>query len=171
MRFLFCIALALFFLIVQSSVRYLGLPEFLIPQGCLVCVVFLAFYEFSLAGAFLSFFLGLLLDMSSALLLGPWAGGYVIAYAMIAFISQRLFVESLYVAFSVVVAAALVSGLVFTLLAFEYQAPAADDLIVLIGQAVSSGAITPIVFKFLRLAWMATGGSLSVGRSRVPTIV
>jgi rod shape-determining protein MreD len=170
MRFLFCIALALFFLILQSIAHYMGVPEWSIPQGGIVCVVFLAFYEFSLAGVVLSFLLGLLLDMSSAVLIGPWAGGYVVAYAMIAFISQRLFVESLYVAFSVVVGAALVSGLIFTLLAFEYQAPASEDLIVLLGQSLASGIVTPLVFRFLRPIWRAGSGPASVGRSGVSTV-
>jgi rod shape-determining protein MreD len=153
MRYLKCCLVAFILLLVQSALHHFGLPEWFVPQGVLVCVVFLAFYEFSLVGVVLAFLLGLLLDLSSGVLLGPWAGAYVIVYAMFAFLSQRLFVESVVVAMSVVALATVLAGTVFLLLAFEYQAVTREDMVMLGGQAVASALVAPFVFRVLSRAW------------------
>lgn len=153
MRYLKCFLIACVLLLLQSAVHHFGLPEWLVPQGVLVCVVFLAFYEFSLAGVVLAFLLGLLLDLSSGVLLGPWAGAYLVVYTMFAFLSQRLFVESAAVAMSVVAVATVLAGTVFLLLAFEYQSVTREDLLMLGGQAVASALLAPVVFRVLSRAW------------------
>jgi len=153
MRFVFCCLLAVALLIAQSVLRHLFLPEWLVPQGLLICAIFLAFYEFSLAGAVAAFLLGLLLDLSSGVLLGPWAAAYVVIYGVFTFLSQRLFVESSAVSMMVVAIATLLSGVVFLSLAFEYQAVTLAELAMLAGQALSSAMLTPLVFKILRFAW------------------
>lgn len=153
MRLIKCCVAAFVLLILQGIVQNLGLPAWCVPQGVLVCVVFLAFYEFSLAGVALAFFLGLLLDLSSGVLLGPWAGSYVIVYSVFAFLSQRLFVESAVVAMAVVAIATVLAGVAFLLLAFEYQAVGREDLVMLGGQAVASAFIAPLVFRGLTRVW------------------
>jgi rod shape-determining protein MreD len=118
-----------------------------------VCVVFLAFHEFSIVGVVLAFVLGLMLDMSSGIALGPWAGSYTLVYAVFAFLSQRLFVESKLVAMVVVITATLLAGGVFLALAYEYQKLSQDDLLTLGGQGVTSALITPAVFGVLSRIW------------------
>jgi rod shape-determining protein MreD len=170
MRFVLCFLLALALLIIQSISRHLFIPEWFVPQGLLVCAVFLAFYEFSLLGAVTAFLLGLLLDLSSGVLLGPWAGAYVVVYALFAFLSQRLFVESIMVSMSVVGLATLISGFLFISLAFEYQAVTVSDLVMLAGQAAASALITPYVFKILRWSWRRPDRVLT-GRGAVVSAV
>jgi rod shape-determining protein MreD len=162
MRLVICFLVALFLLVVQGALHQVGLPAWLIPQGVLVCVVFLAFYEFSLAGVVMAFLLGLSLDMSSGVLLGPWAGSYVVVYAILAFLSQRLFVESALVAMLVVASATVIAGVLFLLLAFEYQAVTREDFLLLVGQAFASALIAPFVFRYLLRSWRKVG--VSFGR-------
>lgn len=109
----------------------------------------------------MAFVLGLLLDMSSGVLLGPWAGSYVVVYALFAFLSQRLFVESAVVAMSVVAIATVLAEVVFLLLAFEYQSVTREDLLMLGGQAVASALVAPLVFRFLKNAWRRAGVAVS----------
>jgi len=157
MRLLMCGVAAVVLLILQVVVHQFGVPMWFVPQGVLVCVVFLAFYEFSVAGVVMAFLLGLLLDLHSGVLLGPWAGSYLIVYATFAFLSQRLFVESPIVAMSVVALGTLLSGVVFVILAFEYQTVTQGGLMMLGGQAVASALIAPLVFRFLSRSWRRAG--------------
>ena len=57
-------------------------------------LVYLAFYEVSTFGAALAFLLGLQLDVSSAKLLGPWAGSFVLVYGFLGPLSQRIFIDT-----------------------------------------------------------------------------
>lgn len=166
MRLAWCCLAAVVLLILQGVLHQIGVPAWFVPQGVLVCVVFLALYEFSLAGVVVAFVLGLLLDMSSGVLLGPWAGSYVIVYALFAFLSQRLFVESAVVAMSVVAMATVLAEVVFLLLAFEYQAVTREDVVMLGGQALASALVAPLVFRFLKGAWRRTGVAVT-GRAGV----
>jgi len=170
MRLLICFFVALVLLSIQGVLHNTGCPAWLIPQGLLVSVVFLAFYEFSLAGVVMAFLLGLLLDMSSGILLGPWAGSYVAVYALFAFLSQRLFVESALVAMLVVALGTLLAGIVFLLLAFEYQALTREDVVILGGQALTSAAVAPVIFRFFSRVWRRAGVSVS-GRAGVVSAV
>jgi rod shape-determining protein MreD len=120
------------------------------PQGLLVCVAFLAFYEFSVVGVVTAFLLGLLLDMSSGVALGPWAGSYTIVYAVFAFLSQRLFVESRLVAMVVVLVATLLAGGAFLALASGNQ---------------SLALITAPIFSFLARVWRRAGVLGAAGNS------
>jgi cell shape-determining protein MreD len=112
-----------------------------------------------------AFLLGLLLDMSSGVALGPWAGSYTLVYAVFAFLSQRLFVESRAVAMLVVAAATLLSGGAFLALASGNQALAFDDLLTLMGQGVASALITAPIFGVLARVWKRAGVLGSAGSS------
>ncbi len=144
---------------------HIGVPAWFMPQGLLVCAVFLAFHEFSVLGVVTAFLLGLLLDMSSGVALGPWAGSYTLVYAVFAFLSQRLFVESRAVAMLVVAAATLLSGGAFLALASGNQALAFDDLLTLMGQGVASALITAPIFGVLARVWKRAGVLGSAGSS------
>ena len=170
MRILLCFAMGLGLLVVQGLLRHVGIPAWAIPQGLLVCAVFLAFYEFSVFGVMAAFSLGLLLDMSSGVVLGPWAGSYVLVYVLFVFLSQRLFIESKLVAMMVVAFATLVSGGAFLLLAVRFQSFARHDLVTLVGQGAASALITPIVFGVLAKAWRRPG-AVSTKRGSVISAV
>ena len=78
----------------QGSLLHIGLPVSLVPQLVVVLVVSLAFSEVSVFGCVMTFVLGLLMDFSSAMLVGPWAGALVVVYGVLAVLSHRLFIES-----------------------------------------------------------------------------
>lgn len=150
MRSLLILAVGLGLVIVQSLLQRSGVPEWLLPQGLVVCVVYLAFFESSVAGAGLAFACGLLLDLTTATVLGPWAGAYVLAYALLSFVSPRLFVESTVVMMLVTGITSVLAGSVYLFLAFEYQSLSQDDIAVLLGQASASALVAPVVTAILR---------------------
>jgi rod shape-determining protein MreD len=162
--------LGLVLLTLQGLLRHVGVPGWAIPQGLLICVVFLACYEFSVVGALTVFLLGLLLDMSSGVVLGPWSGSYVLVYVLFAFLSQRLFVESKLVAMLVVICATLCAGSVFLLLAVRFQSIAHDDFFTLAGQGCFSALCTPAIFSVLRRMWKRAG-AVSLKRGSVVSVV
>jgi rod shape-determining protein MreD len=170
MRLVVTIVIALFLMVLQGLISNLGVPNWLVPQALVACVVFVAFHECSLLGVITAFILGLLLDMNSAVVLGPWAGAYVLIYAILVFLSQRLFIDSMIVAMMVVGVSTLLAGGVFLMLAFEYQSLSVEDLYMLLGQSVSSALIAPIVFAALSRVWKRLG-AVSTRRGSVVSAV
>ena len=144
------IGFVLLCVIAQGLLRHLGLPVWMIPQTVVVCVVFLAFYDRSGPGAVTAFVVGLLLDLSSATLLGPWAGACVMVFAVLAFLSQRLFVESIMVGMLVTALSAVAVGCAYILLALKYQAIAGADMLILGGQAFASAISSPVLIGIMR---------------------
>ena len=157
MRLVSCLLVGLSLLIFQGLLFHLRLPSWLMPQGLLVCVVFLGFYECSIAGAVCAFLLGLMLDMSSGIVLGPWAGAYTALYLALTFLSQRLFVESIMVAMSTAALSNVFAGGLFLVLAFENQVLSFDDVLTLLGQGIASAFVVPLVFAVLGRAWRRVG--------------
>lgn len=149
MRSLCVLAIGLLLVIAQSLLHRVGIPEWLLPQGLIACVVYLAFFESSVAGALLAFACGLLLDLTTATVLGPWAGAYVLVYALLSFMSPRLFVESAVVTMLVAGVTSVFAGSVYLFLAFEYQALSSEDLVMLLGQGVSSALVAPMIVSLL----------------------
>jgi rod shape-determining protein MreD len=147
-----------------------GVPEWLLPQGLVACVVYLAFFESSVIGALLAFSCGLLLDLTTATVLGPWAGAYVLVYALLSFMSPRLFVESSLVTMVVTAVTSVFSGAVYLFLAFEYQSLSREDFVMLLGQAVASALVAPMVVAILGRA-RGKHISRSVSRSSVVSAV
>ena len=149
MKRAYILGIGLLLVIAQGLVHHLGLPAWVIPQGLVTCVVFLAFYDCDVWGAITVFLLGLLLDLSSATLLGPWAAAFVAVYFGLTFLSQRLFVESPMVAMMVTGVSTMVAGSLYLLLAFEYQAISLGDLATLAGQALASALVSPLIIRLL----------------------
>ena len=149
MRSLLVLVVGLALVIAQGLLHRLGMPEWLLPQGLIVCVVYLAFFESSVAGALLAFACGLLLDLTTATVLGPWAGAYVLAYAILSFVSPRLFVESIAVTMLVAGVTSVFAGSVYLFLAFEYHSLSRDNIAGLLGQASASAVVAPVVSSIL----------------------
>ncbi|MCB0332515.1 MAG: rod shape-determining protein MreD [Bdellovibrionales bacterium] len=95
MRYFFTIfVLGLLGVLIQGTFFRFFLSASFVPHLLLLLTLYLAFYETSVLGVFLSFFLGLLLDLSTGLLLGPWAASFVVVYCFLSLVSDRIFVES-----------------------------------------------------------------------------
>jgi len=170
MRPLCVLAIGLLLVIAQSLLHRAGIPEWLLPQGLIACVVYLAFFESSVAGALLAFACGLLLDLTTATVLGPWAGAYVLVYALLSFMSPRLFVESAVVTMLVAGVTSVFAGSVYLFLAFEYQALSREDLVMLLGQGLSSAVVAPMIVSVLGRVCRRPA-SRSLGRTSIVSAV
>jgi rod shape-determining protein MreD len=143
---LLCGLVALF---IQGALLHCGLRPYLMPQLVTLLVVYLAFHEVSTVVTFVVFGLGLLLDFSSAILVGPWAGGLVAIYGVLAVLSQRLFVESSFVVSITAFFAAIAADVLYLGLAYQYQPDGSSYPVDAIGQAFVTALIAPVVFGVL----------------------
>jgi rod shape-determining protein MreD len=132
-------------LIIQGILLHCGLSEYLVPQLVMLLVVFLAFYEPTVAGSVLAFALGLLLDFASADALGPWAGACVTVFGVFALLSQRLFIDSPVVA--MVVSALAVISVESLFLVIGVRSPSLSW--VLAATTVSHALVTALFAPFL----------------------
>ena len=150
------IVLGFLFSVAQSILILLGVPPYFVPHCIVILVVFSALTETSLRGVILAFLLGLILDFSAAQLVGPWAGGCVVVYAVLTLLSQRLFVDSAAVSAVVSFLAVLVADGVYVLLSSQYRELGWEVPVQLLGQACSSALVAPIVLGMLR-SWFRRG--------------
>jgi rod shape-determining protein MreD len=140
----FCL-LGLLGVLLQGVLLRFGVPDALLPQLVLMIVIYLGFNEISVLGTFVAFVLGLFLDFSSALLVGPWAGAFVTVYGVMAALSSRLFIESPVVAAFISFLASVVASVIYILLGYEYRTLAWEDLSRIVGQALCTAVLAPVV--------------------------
>lgn len=140
---------AVFALASQGVFGHLGLPSALIPQFLIIMVVALSFSEVNAFGCLMAFGIGLLLDFSSAMLIGPWAGSCVVVFAVLAMLSQRLFIDSGLAAMVITFSAVVAANVLFSLLGSEYPAVNWEYPQKVFGQALVTAVIAPLVLGFL----------------------
>lgn len=143
---LFFVLLSLF---LQSTLLQALLPHFLVPQLTILPVVFLAFTSISFSSTAASFLIGLLVDISSAVLLGPYAGGYVATYGLIAVISQRLFIESRLVAALVSGFASILADILFVLISYEFRPLNPSVGWDILSRGIVTALIGPVILFFM----------------------
>lgn len=136
-------------LMLQGVLGHLGLPPALIPQFLIILVVALSFSEVNSFGCVMSFCIGLLLDFSSAMLIGPWAGSCVVVFGVLAMLSQRLFIDSGVAAMVITFASVVVANVIFSLLGSEYPAVTWEYPQRVFGQALVTAIVAPLVLGFL----------------------
>lgn len=133
----------------QGMLGHLGLPDTFIPQLLLVLVVALSFSEVNAFGCFMAFGVGLLLDFSSAVLLGPWAGSCVVVFGVLALLSQRLFIDSGIAAMVITFASVVAANVLFSLFGSEYPALTWEYPQKVFGQALVTAILSPALMGFL----------------------
>lgn len=140
-------------LILQGVVLRSLLPVYLIPNFLLIAVVFLGFHEVSVLGVILAFLCGLIFDLFSGTLIGPWSGSFVFVYALLALFAQRLFTRSLStVVPSVFLANVIATALYFALL-YQFQSIEGRLFSISLIESLSSALVAPLAFTLLnRLA-------------------
>ncbi len=148
-------------LIFQASILGAFLPAYLMPQLMLLLVVFFGFYEATVLGVALSFAAGVILDLASGLIVGPWAAAFVLVHGGLAGLSQRLFVESTFAAITTTFLSCLGADLVYALLVFEFQAVDVFQLAQFFGQACATAVLSPLLFKPFRKVWTKRERSIS----------
>lgn len=151
-------------LTVQGILGHLGLSDIFIPQLLVIVVVSLSFSEVNLFGCFMAFVLGLLLDFSSAVLVGPWAGSFVVVFCGLALLSQRLFIDSGMAAMVITFFSVVIANVLFSLLGAEYLVLTWEYPQKVIGQALATAFLSPLALAFLyRRARRRNGGLLNRG--------
>ena len=143
MTLLRAILYALVALACQGVLAQFGIPSSLIPQLSLLVVVCVAFSERSVQASVAAFGVGFLTDLSSALLLGPWAGAYVTVYAVLALLSPRLFIESGLVAGFVAFFATVGAGAFYSLVSPQSDLTLWQHVLQLLGQALATALCAP----------------------------
>lgn len=121
------------------------LPPYANPHLLVCLVVYLAFFELSILAAVFAFSIGLLADFSSGIVVGPWAGALVATYGLISLISQRLFVHSGLVMFAAAAIASIGCDLFYWLLVLEVQSATTHDLFRILGSALATGLVGPLI--------------------------
>ena len=148
-RYVLILGLGLLGILVQGTILSALFGNFVVPNFLIILVVYLAFRETSALGAILVFLIGLELDIYSGKMLGPWAGAFTIVFAILALLSQRVFIESAFAAFCAVFVSSLVSTLVYISFVFNFYASGIQAISTALLEAFLSGLVAPFVFMFL----------------------
>jgi rod shape-determining protein MreD len=150
----------------QGILGHLGLADRFVPQFLVIFVVYLSFVEANAFGCVTSFVVGLLLDFSSAVLVGPWAGSFVVIFCVLALLSRRLFIDSGLAAMVITFASVVVANILFSVFGDEYPALTWEYPQKVLGQALSTALVAPPVLAFLSRLWRrASGGYAGRGSS------
>ena len=167
---LWFLAVGIVALVFQVTLRHLGIPESFVPQIMVLLVVSLAFSEVNAFGCFMAFGLGLLLDLSSATLIGPWAGAFVVVFGALAVVSQRLFIDSSVASIVISFLAVTITDLLYLAMGAEYPIITWDLPRKIAGHAFITALIAPAFLGFLsRRARVRSLGA--IGRGSVGTAV
>jgi len=144
----------------QGSVLRALLPgSAIVPNLSVAVVAFLAFHEVSLLGVALSFFLGLIFDLSSGVLLGPWAGAYVVVFALLSSLTQRVFTDSPLTAFIAVLIGSLVAQGVYLAMVLQFRTAELASVssgVTIVLEALLSAFCAPLCFGLLKRLGFAT---------------
>jgi len=166
-RSLLVVIVGLIAIFVQGTVlRAIG-PDWVVPNLLIIIVVFLGFYEASVRGATLAFLLGLELDFANGLLVGPWAGAFVVSFGILASLSQRIFVESPLAAVTAAFGCSIISDVVYFTLVYEFH-PAVTVIVPFsVAEAALNAVLAPAIFGVLRMALIPRSrGGGGAGRLR-----
>jgi len=150
---------ALLAIALQGIFGHLGLADRFIPQFLVIFVVYLSFAEANAFGCIMSFVVGLLLDFSSAVLVGPWAGSFVLVFCILALLSRRLFIDSVLAAMVITFASVACANVLFSLFGDEYPVLTWDYPQKVLGQALSTALVSPLIFGVLSRRWRRVSGA------------
>lgn len=135
----------------QSAVFGTFFPRWLVPNLCLVIVVFLGMTETTPFGAFLAFCVGLLLDLSSGQLIGPWSGACTAVFGFLAQGGKRMFLDSGPTIGFMVFLSSIAGSLVYLFLLSQFRLTWNDLFsVVLFGTAFMTALVSPAVFTLLK---------------------
>lgn len=146
---LLCI-LGLLAVYLQGTLLRAFFPAWIVPNLLVTLLVFVSFKDVSPIGAGSAFLLGLELDLYEGVMLGPWAGAYVLVYAALASLSQRIFIESPFAAFSAVFCAVLACNSIYFSIVFLFREIPYNGMVLSLIEGALSGMIAPFVLRALR---------------------
>ena len=164
-KLIITIFLGLVALFIQGTALKFILPDHTVPDFCLILVVFLAFNEVSYTGALFSFLLGLIFDLSSGVVLGPWSAAFSATYSVLCVVSKRVFLDSIPAAFLVIFISCLLSNFVYTGLLYQFNSRGID-IVFNLQESFITALVAPLVLSFYQWllirkwsVFLARGGS------------
>ena len=147
--FIVAVILSLLGLSLQGGLVALGLPVALVPDFVLLFVLFVSFYKSTSYGAFLAFLCGIIVDISSAQLIGPWAGSYVLCFGLVALLSDRIFIESGFSLGVIAISLSLFSQLIFLLISVDPINQLWTEWSIFVGKAFATAFVAPLFFPLI----------------------
>jgi rod shape-determining protein MreD len=151
-NFFKAILLSIVLIILEGSLfrRALGLSE-ISPQILILLTVFLAFKAPHAATALLVFTIGLMIDVSSGIRIGPWAGALIIVFGFLSTGAERLLVDSRFAVSFVCFLATLLSHIIAALLTFSSTVIIWNLILHTFFEALILALMAPIVFPLFNL--------------------
>jgi rod shape-determining protein MreD len=144
------IVVGMLLLSIQSALRSLlpSLSHFC-PNLVLIVVVYLALYEGHPSAPFLAFFLGLVIDCSTGVVLGPWAGASVAVYLLLSSVSQGIFLDN-FLSIAILAFVTSIVG-VFAYAALNYKAITVNGVFLLgmFGESFTNALFAPLIFSLM----------------------
>ena len=141
-------------LFVQGTLLPAASSDFITPDIILILVVALGLHARSIYGLLGSFFLGLIADSASAQFIGPHAAGALIAFWVVSYISQKVYVEN-YIGLMILgFLASLFKQGVYVLMMqvfVGFELSLWKIIRVVMFEAVFTSILTPVVIWCLRL--------------------
>ena len=145
------ISIALFCVFMQATIFGTFLPRSMIPNLCLVVVIFLGSVEVSFLGALLAFLVGLLLDLSSGQLLGPWSGAFAAIFGLLSQGGKKLFLDSWLTIGLVTFLCSFVSQVIYLFLLSSFRFSWSDIFSwTMCGTSLVTAACAPFFFLLLK---------------------
>ena len=137
-------------LFLQSAVFGTFLPRWMIPNLCMVLVVYLGIFEVSPLGAVLSFLVGLFVDFSSGQLIGPWSGAFSAVFGLLSQGGKGLFFDSIPTIILMAFLSSFVGSIVYLFLLYQFKISFSDVFSgVLFGSSFITALLSPLVFRGL----------------------
>lgn len=153
-------------LLIEGMLSRWVVPESFAPKLSVLIVVYLGCYSISTLTALFVFSLGLIVDFTSVLLIGPWAGAFAALYGLLTLISHRLFMESKLVSVVVGFVGVIITDLFYQLLVLGFRPVESRTILLAFTQALITAAIAPLVFWLLR----GTEGGRTTTPSRMTVV-
>lgn len=151
-QFLILLAIGLACIWMQATLLRSVLPDACVPNLMLVMAVYLGFYRVSVRGAFEVFLIGVLLDMAAGSLLGPWAAGFIVVFAVLALLARQMFIDSYLAIFVATLFAYFTAKGVYVVLVYEFRPGGLVGFLSLdtVLQGLVTAVVAPWVFKVFR---------------------
>ncbi len=156
-KFLIIFLFGLLGIFIQGTLFKSVFPDLYVPNILIGILIFLCLYEPNGLGALGAFMLGLLFDLFSHQYLGPWAGAFIGAFAIIMLVSQRIFASSgVVVALAGLLASAL-TNCIYMFIILPYRSVGADWYLTMLVEVFLSALFAPLMFALVKRVY--PGGS------------
>ena len=149
-KFLLIIILALVILFLQGGILKPLLPNILMPNLFLIIVIYLSFYETNVLGLIFSFVLGLLYDISTSTLLGPYAASFVTIYSFFAIFSGRIFIDTTISLIIITAISSIICDIIYMILIFTFLPDKNNISFEILFGSISTAIISPIMIYILK---------------------